>query len=108
MSDWSPRSPVVPRDASGKLFEAFRVFHRANGHVWYLFERFAMEVVARGFRHYSADAVMHRVRWETTMSTRSVDGLKINNNHVAWYARVFRETWPEYGDLFQMRSSPER
>lgn len=55
-----------------------------------LFEKFALEKIAAGYENYSADAVMHRVRWETDAGNQGA-GYKINNNYVAFYARAFNK-----------------
>ncbi len=67
-----------------------RAFHRQHPEVWRYFNRFALQKIASGFRHYSADAVMHRVRWETEAGATD-EGFKINNNHVAFYSRAFND-----------------
>ena len=74
--------------------KAFVAFHRANPEVYRLFTRFAAEAMAAGHKRMSADAIMHRVRWETDVVTRGAGGmngkgLKINNNHIAYYARLY-------------------
>ena len=45
-----------------KLIRDFFKFHSENPQVYELFSRFTRQVIDRGFEHYSADAVMHRVR----------------------------------------------
>lgn len=73
--------------------ERWKEFHKANPAVWELFNHFTEEVIAAGHKRYSADAIMHRVRWETSVRTTSapIAGriLKINDHHVAYYARLW-------------------
>ena len=64
----------------------FREFHAANPHVYDLFDRFTQQVISRGFDRYSADAILHRVRWHTTIETTDDEGFKINNNWAAFYS----------------------
>lgn len=92
------------------MLEAVRAFHKAHPEVWTLFERFALDRAARGFAHYSADAVMHRVRWETSGGdkTRGEDGFKINDHHVAFYARRFMRLHPELPGFFRTRRQTSR
>ncbi len=40
-------------------------FDQRNPRVGGYFNAFALFMWAKGFKHYSADAIMHRVRWET-------------------------------------------
>jgi hypothetical protein len=77
-------------------------FHMAHPEVWDEFERITLQLIARGFRRYSADGVMHVVRLRTSAGDRSA-AFKINNNHVAWYSRRFAEAHPEHADFFKFR-----
>ena len=72
---------------------------------WTLFQKFTLELIARGFEHYSADAVMHRVRWETAISTGITGGFKVNNDLTAFYARVFHMMNPAHHGFFRTRTS---
>ena len=69
-----------------------------------LFVKYTMELVNRGRTRYSADAIMHRVRWETNVVTND-ESFKINNNHVAFYARMFMKDYPELEGFFPIRKS---
>jgi len=88
-------------DVGGTDFERF---HVENPRVYELFERFTLQVIKRGFKHYSADAICHRLRWETGIETRG-DDRKINNNFVSAYARLFERDHPEYRGFFRKRTS---
>ena len=85
-----------------RYYEAFLKFHGQNPRVWGLFEEFALECVRKGFKHYSADAIMHRVRWETDVVTEG-DTFKVNNNYVTYYARMFHTNHPEHSTFFKLR-----
>ncbi len=84
------------------LAEAFEAFHLKNPRVFALFQLFAFEAQTAGHKHFSADAIMHRVRWETSVRT-SGELFKINNNHVAYYARRLMETIPSFKGFFRTR-----
>ena len=75
-----------------EMIRKFNTYHRENPHVWKLFERFALEATRSGRNNFSIGAVCERVRWETNISTKDPDGFKINNNHRAFYARMFMKT----------------
>jgi hypothetical protein len=82
----------------------FAEFDAANPDVWRLFERFTLELIRRGFEHYSSDAVLHRVRWETAVSAK--DGtFKIDNNWTPYFARKFHSHYPQYAGFFRTRLS---
>lgn len=83
--------------------EAFQAFHKANPHVYELVKRFAYEVIARGYNHYSLTAIIQRVRWHTEIET-SGDTFKINNNHAAYYARLFHDDHPQHAGFFRTRA----
>lgn len=79
---------------------AFQRFHSANPDVYRLFTRFALEARARGNKHYSADAILHRVRWEADMFG---GGVKINNIFTPYYARLFMKHHPDMEGFFRTR-----
>lgn len=85
-----------------QIRRAFRKFHAGNPQVWDDFCKFTFQLIKKGFSNYSAYAVMHRVRWESAMST-SGDPFKINNNFVPHYARLFHEVYPAHAGFFETR-----
>jgi len=86
-----------------ELIRAFFKFHNENPQVYELFNRFTHQVIDRGFEHYSADAVMHRVRWHTGVETAGGDGFKINNNLIAYYSRLWMKHNPRWVGFFRTR-----
>jgi hypothetical protein len=72
---------------------------------WRLFQRFTLELIERGYEHYSSDAVLHRVRWETSVSTADHSGFKCNNDVTALYARMFHLMHPQHDGFFRTRVS---
>lgn len=87
---------------SDPLEVAFVEFDKANPHVWYRFCEIAGEMIDAGRDHYSADAICHVIRYEHDR-TRSDDGFKLNNNHVALYARKWLNTHPSFPTFFRTR-----
>jgi hypothetical protein len=69
------------------LEKNFEKFDRENPAIWKLFEEFAKQCACAGHVTLSASLITERIRWETTVVTRSDDGFKICNNHRAYYAR---------------------
>lgn len=90
-----------------QLYGEVRRFHQEHPEVWRLFERFTLERIRLGFKHYSADAIMHRVRWETSAGSKG-DAPAINNNYVAFYARRFMNIHPEHDGFFKTRVQKSR
>lgn len=94
------------RAAASAEQAAFAQFDREHPEVWRLFERFTLDLIARGWSHYSADAVLHRVRWETDAGAEpGSETFKINNNWTAHYARKFRRAHPAHAGFFRLRRS---
>ena len=86
-----------------ELERRFKEFDRKHPEVFVQFRRFAMEVRRTGKRRFSADAIMHRVRWECIMLGPKMEHFKINNDHVAFYARKLMEEHPEFRGFFETR-----
>lgn len=79
-------------------------FHKDNPHVYVLFKRFAFEAMEAGHQKLSAWLITNRIRWETTIVTRSEDPFKVSNNHIAYYARLFMSEDPVVrGGFFRLR-----
>ena len=84
-----------------ELEAKWREFHAANPHVYDLFEEFAFEAIKAGRERYSIKTILELVRWHTDVTTRSVDGFKLSNNHTAYYAREFHRRNPEHAGFFK-------
>ncbi len=84
------------------LIRAFFRFHRENPHVYALFDRFTRQVIARGHTHFGVAPIIERIRWETSVVTTG-DIFKINNNHRAYYSRLWMRLNPEHKGLFRIR-----
>lgn len=67
-----------------------------------LFEKLALELLARGFARYSADAILHRLRWEIQVE-RGNRAFLINNNWAAPLARWFMARNPSAKKFFELR-----
>ncbi len=69
-----------------------------------LFALFTREIIARGFRHYSASAIFERIRWETDQADVSGKSMfKLNNNYSPWFARKFMKENPQFDGFFRTR-----
>lgn len=85
-----------------KIDRDFAKFHADNPIVWELFVKFTLQLIDAKFKHYSADAVLHRIRWTVDVEIKGGE-FKINNNHSSRYARLFHKTFPQYAGFFRMR-----
>lgn len=82
----------------------FAQYDNDHPEVWEMFERFALDAHRSGHATYSADAVLHRVRWECGVVRRSATW-KCNNNLTAYYARKFHAAHPILRGFFRTRAS---
>ncbi len=96
-------SPIRTTEEENRLFEAFGKFHAENPNVYKLFKRFTREALDRGFKNFSVSSIIERIRWETSIKTAD-DSFKINNNHRAYYARMWMEDNPKHEGFFRTRS----
>lgn len=85
-----------------QLDAAFRRFHVDNPRIWELFERFALAAIQAGRTSYSSAAIFERIRWHLEIETRDPD-CKLNNNHRAFYARLFHQRYPQHAGFFRNR-----
>jgi hypothetical protein len=67
-----------------------------------LFEKLAFDVAARGHEHYSADAILHRIRWHYDIDVGDPD-FKCNNNWTADLSRWFMDKYPQMDGFFRTR-----
>jgi hypothetical protein len=86
--------------------DRFNDFHATNPEVYRLFDRFTREVIKQGHPRFSADAILHRIRWETTVVTRG-DQFKINDHFSAYYARTWMAANPKHDGFFATRTLRE-
>lgn len=83
--------------------EAMR-FHLEHPEVWSLFIQFTKDRISRGFSHYSARAIFHRIRWETAVPEYELGkGFKMNDHHSPFYSRWFMEAYPRHDGFFRIR-----
>lgn len=96
---FNPFGPT-PRDPR---IAAFEEFHRANPHVYEAFKRFAREAQGKVAR-YSADAILHRIRWFSTIETND-PAWKLNDHWSAFYARKLLKDDPSFAGFFELRKA---
>lgn len=80
----------------------FEQFDNNNPQIWDLFMRFTFDTILAGHKRFSADSILHRIRWETSVITNNSHH-KINNNFSADYARKFMSEFPQFKNFFEIR-----
>jgi hypothetical protein len=66
----------------------FADYLKENWPLWLAFCRYADRMRARR-PHYSADAILHVIRFDTDLAEAPGEGFKINNNWSADFARLY-------------------
>lgn len=84
------------------LEAAFEEFDRANPRIYELMCRFADQAIAAGRTRIGAQLLFERIRWEVYITTTDEE-FKLNNNHVAYYARKWLREHPDHPDFFVTR-----
>lgn len=79
--------------------ELFNEFHRDNKHVYFLYRKFAFQLIESGHKRLGSKMIVERIRYETAIKTTDQD-YKINNDFTAHLARLFVRQHPEHSDKF--------
>jgi hypothetical protein len=91
-----------PAGDEAPLRDAFAKFHREHPEIYALFDKFAQQAIAKGHRRFSADALLHRIRWEASVE-KAGSPYKINDHFSAYYARLWIENNPGRENFFERR-----
>ena len=86
------------------LADRFNEYDQSNPQVWQLFKQFARDAYQAGHGRFSAQSIIERIRWKTSVETRGGE-FKINNDFAAFYARKYHEAFPQLDGFFQPRES---
>ena len=88
---------------STRIDNEFEAYDKSNPHVYKRFCEIADSIIKRGHKHYSADAILHVIRYESTVKKEPFELFKINNNYSSRYARKFISDHPEHNNFFEIR-----
>lgn len=91
------------RTRGDEIREAAEAFHRAHPEVWDHFVKFAFEAISAGRKHYSANAIFERIRWECEVTSGGQHEFRMNNSFRSIYARRFMRVYPERSGFFRTR-----
>lgn len=79
-------------------------FHKQHPEVWDMFVQFTFEMIQRGYKNYSVNAIFERIRWEKdSVGGDGITSFKLNNNYRAFYSRRFMRAFPEHEGFFRTR-----
>jgi hypothetical protein len=82
--------------------QRFEAFHEAHPDVYDLFVRIARQMRDKGHARYSADGILHVIRWHYATSS-SGESPKINNIWSSRYARLLMEEDATFVGFFETR-----
>ncbi len=91
----------VLHEADPALVKRFLEYHAEHPEVWRLFKQYANTAYRSGRKHYSAWAIMNRVRWDHDM--KKTEEFKISNDYIALYSRTLMHYHPKYKGFFRTR-----
>ena len=81
----------------------FIKFHAKNPWVYDKLRSMALQLRRSGRKSSGIAMLFEVLRYEYALTTNSDDGLKLNNNYSALYARLLAQQEPELQDFFHMR-----
>ena len=81
--------------------DKFERYHKENPEIWDQFKEATFALIKVGRKHFSADAILHSIRFNTVL--RGGTDFKINNNYSSMYSRLFTANFPEHKDFFEQR-----
>ena len=83
-----------------------RTFLDENPHIFARFEREALRMVSRGFRHYSAYTITEFLRHNSALRADPDYTYKVNNNIIPTLSRDFMDAHPELPkNFFEQRTA---
>lgn len=86
-----------------QMREQCEAFHKEHPEVWDMFVKFSLEMINRGYKSYSTNSVIERIRWEKDVGGDGTTQFKINNNFAPFYSRRFMRMYPEHDGFFRTR-----
>lgn len=101
-TDPSAQTDDLPLFARPKASTADALFDSSHPGVFTKFVEFAEQVRARGKTRYSADAILHRIRWWSDVERQSGE-YALNNNWTSYLARRLMRERPEFDGFFETR-----
>ncbi len=92
------------KSRADQIFERFVTFHLANPEFWRLFCQYA-DAMRQRLPRYSAQGIFERARFEHAFSATNTDddSLRLNNDYVAYYARMYLSIHLDAVDFFEIR-----
>ena len=79
-------------------------FHRRHPEVWEMFVQFTFQMIDRGYKNYSVNAIFERIRWEKDIVCGdALTSFKLNISYRAFYSRRFMKMYTDHAGFFRTR-----
>ena len=103
LSLFSGTEHAAPDEYPDDGFNGFLAFHRGNPEIYQIFKNVAFRhIYEESTEKMGARMIIDSIRWgmdELGIKSR----VKISNNHIAYYPRIFRSEYPKYARIFDIR-----
>lgn len=96
---------MLARGNADKFTPAFLDYLPDNLHVYRAFEREALLVAGRGFKHYGARTIIEVLRHRSNLQESGAAPWKLNDHATPYLARLFALLNPDYAGLFEFREA---
>ena len=88
---------AAPDEYPDDGFNKFLMFHRENPEIYQLFKNVIFKrIYNESTEKLGGQNIFESIRW-------SKEHIKLNNDYVAYYTRLFRREYPKYARLFEVR-----
>lgn len=87
---------------SNTIDARFADFHAAHPEVFEMFTQYARNLREAGWTRYSADALLHRIRWHRHVDKGDRD-FALNDHFSSRYARLLIQADPTFAGFFELR-----
>lgn len=95
--------PTLFDDNDETIQARFEQFLAENPHVYRLFRQYAEQLLARGWDRYSADAILHRIRWHLNVEVAGDPAPKLNDHFTSRLARKLAGEDERFRSFFEFR-----
>ena len=104
--DWGQFADTTRHE---EMVAQLRAFDASHPEVWREFCRVTRELIARGYKRYSARGVFQIIRWETGHAKvdKRVE-FKMNDHFSPFYARRFMAENPQHDGFFEKRQQKSK
>jgi len=100
------REFLIAEGIDERTVDRFLVWHLKNPIVWKMFERKALDLIAKGKTHWGSKCICEIIRFERAeIEGGQFDDYGVNNNHTMCYARVFEFAHRDYIGFFEKREA---